>query len=170
MSDVYGIGSPGRSAREAPASPGMALTAAAAVAAAAPIAATIAAVAVEGAGAGAVSATDNRPAGSAAAAAAAGEGAAAPGGHGGSGQAGTSVWMEVGLLVGGMQCAACASSIEKALLRMEGVAGAVVSVMSEQARVTFDSQLLQVRRGADGQGNGQGTGKWGELPSQFVSE
>ncbi|CAI5502248.1 unnamed protein product [Closterium sp. Naga37s-1] len=65
------------------------------------------------------------------------------GGEGGSRRSGdvAPVAAEVLLAVGGMACAACAASIEKALLRLEGVSNATVSVISERAKVTFDSAL-----------------------------
>ncbi|GJP29812.1 hypothetical protein CLOM_g19884 [Closterium sp. NIES-68] len=62
---------------------------------------------------------------------------AGAGGNGG-GAAGNMA-AEVQLAVGGMQCAACAASIEKALLRVDGVSRAVVSVVNGRAKVTFNN-------------------------------
>jgi len=45
------------------------------------------------------------------------------------------------LLVGGMSCAACAASIEKALQKTSGVREAVVNFAAEKVTVTYDPQI-----------------------------
>ncbi|CAI7888207.1 unnamed protein product [Closterium sp. NIES-54] len=69
-------------------------------------------------------------------AAAGGAGSGAGEDHGG---AAGNMAAEVQLAVGGMACAACAASIEKALMRVDGVSRAAVSVVNGRARVTFNS-------------------------------
>ncbi|CAI5973956.1 unnamed protein product [Closterium sp. NIES-65] len=65
-------------------------------------------------------------------------GAGCGAGEDGGGAAGNMA-AEVQLAVGGMACAACAASIEKALMRVDGVSRAVVSVVNGRARVTFNN-------------------------------
>ncbi len=49
----------------------------------------------------------------------------------------------VTLAIGGMHCAACAQTIEKALRRVKGVVEANVNFATETARVTFDPQQVE---------------------------
>ncbi len=51
---------------------------------------------------------------------------------------------EVTLKIGGMHCASCASNIEKALLKTSGITSANVSFPLEQARITYDPEIVTV--------------------------
>lgn len=51
---------------------------------------------------------------------------------------------EATLKIGGMHCASCASNIEKALLKTEGVTTASVSFPLEQARITYEPEIITV--------------------------
>ncbi|CAI5470950.1 unnamed protein product [Closterium sp. Yama58-4] len=66
-------------------------------------------------------------------------GGAGRGAVGDSGGAAGNMAAEVQLAVGGMACAACAASIEKALMRIDGVSRAVVSVVNGRAQVTYNN-------------------------------
>jgi len=50
----------------------------------------------------------------------------------------------VGIRVGGMTCAACVSTIEKALGGLEGVTGASVSLGAERAYVTYNPRMVGI--------------------------
>ena len=50
----------------------------------------------------------------------------------------------IGLVVGGMTCAACATRLEKALKRVSGVADASVNFALERADIQFDSDQMPV--------------------------
>jgi len=52
----------------------------------------------------------------------------------------------VTLTIGGMHCAACAQTIEKALRRVAGVVEANVNFAAETARVTFDPAQTGIKR------------------------
>ncbi len=52
----------------------------------------------------------------------------------------------VTLAIGGMHCAACAQTIEKALRRVTGVAEANVNFAAETARVIFDPSQTGIKR------------------------
>ncbi|GAG23965.1 unnamed protein product, partial [marine sediment metagenome] len=52
----------------------------------------------------------------------------------------------VTLAIGGMHCAACAQTIEKALRRVPGVVEANVNFTAETARVTFDPTQIGIKR------------------------
>jgi len=51
---------------------------------------------------------------------------------------------EITLKIGGMHCASCASNIEKALLKTSGITTANVSFPLEQARITYDQEIVTV--------------------------
>jgi Cu+-exporting ATPase len=51
---------------------------------------------------------------------------------------------EIALKIGGMHCAACASNIEKALLKTRGVTSASVSFPLELARIVYDPEIVSV--------------------------
>ncbi len=51
---------------------------------------------------------------------------------------------EITLKIGGMHCASCASNIERALLKTSGVTSASVSFPLEQAKITYDPELVSV--------------------------
>ncbi len=51
---------------------------------------------------------------------------------------------EITLKIGGMHCASCASNIEKALLKTKGITSASVSFPLEQAKITYDPELVSV--------------------------
>jgi len=50
---------------------------------------------------------------------------------------------KITLKIGGMSCAACAATIEKALRRVEGVSEAAVNFASEKATVEYDSSQVK---------------------------
>ncbi len=52
--------------------------------------------------------------------------------------------VELALPVEGMTCASCVRRVEKALARVDGVAGANVNLATEQAHVAFDPALASV--------------------------
>ncbi len=52
----------------------------------------------------------------------------------------------VTLAIGGMHCASCSSRIEKVLNGKEGIVSAAVNLASEQARVAYDPDLINVRQ------------------------
>ncbi len=52
----------------------------------------------------------------------------------------------VTLAIGGMHCASCSSRIEKVLNSKEGIVSAAVNLASEQARVSYDPGLINVRQ------------------------
>jgi Cu+-exporting ATPase len=51
---------------------------------------------------------------------------------------------ELILKIGGMHCASCAANIEKALVKTTGVNSASVSFPLEQAKISYDSQLISI--------------------------
>ncbi|MCZ7394383.1 MAG: heavy metal translocating P-type ATPase [Candidatus Methanoperedens sp.] len=51
---------------------------------------------------------------------------------------------ETMLKIGGMHCAACASNIEKALLKTRGITSTSVSFPLEQARIVYDPEIIAV--------------------------
>ena len=51
---------------------------------------------------------------------------------------------EVALTIEGMSCASCVGNVERALLGMDGVQSATVSLMSKSGKVTFDSRRVDV--------------------------
>ena len=46
--------------------------------------------------------------------------------------------------IGGMTCASCVGRIEKALLKLDGVADARVNLATEVASITYDPDLVQL--------------------------
>ncbi|CAI5738694.1 unnamed protein product [Hyaloperonospora brassicae] len=52
---------------------------------------------------------------------------------------------EATLLVGGMTCSSCSSSVENALIQTEGVISATVSFATEKASVRFDKNVVGIR-------------------------
>ena len=53
---------------------------------------------------------------------------------------------EIALNIGGMTCAACAQTIEKALRKTEGVSKAHVNLATEKATITFDASVLDLEQ------------------------
>ncbi len=51
---------------------------------------------------------------------------------------------EATLKIGGMHCASCASNIEKALLKTDGITAASVSFPLEQARITYEPEIITI--------------------------
>lgn len=51
---------------------------------------------------------------------------------------------EAMLKIGGMHCASCASNIEKALLKTDGITAASVSFPLEQARITYEPEIITI--------------------------
>jgi len=51
---------------------------------------------------------------------------------------------DITLKVGGMHCASCAINIEKALLKTEGIVSANVSFPLEQARISYDPEIIPI--------------------------
>ncbi|VVB89978.1 putative copper-exporting P-type ATPase A [uncultured archaeon] len=51
---------------------------------------------------------------------------------------------DITLKIGGMHCASCAINIEKALLKTEGIVSANVSFPLEQAKITYDPEIIPV--------------------------
>ncbi|KYH38687.1 MAG: ATPase [Candidatus Bathyarchaeota archaeon B26-1] len=51
---------------------------------------------------------------------------------------------EINLRIGGMHCAACAATIEKALKRLEGVKSARVNFAAEIARIEYDPSVISI--------------------------